>query len=69
MPAPHRPEPARLLVRDESGEEIELAASLVVNSAGLHAQDVAASLEGLPPETIPKRYLAKGNYFSLSGAV
>jgi L-2-hydroxyglutarate oxidase LhgO len=48
-------EPARLLART------------VVNSAGLHAQDVARGLEGFPAERIPPTYYCKGNYFSLSG--
>ena len=37
---------------------------VVVNSAGLHAQRVAALTEGLAPTHIPKLTLAKGNYFS-----
>jgi L-2-hydroxyglutarate oxidase LhgO len=36
----------------------------VVNSAGLHAQRVAACIEGFSPTHIPKLTLAKGNYFS-----
>jgi L-2-hydroxyglutarate oxidase LhgO len=48
-------EPARLLART------------VVNSAGLHAQEVARGLEGFPAERIPPAYYCKGNYFSLSG--
>ena len=45
-----------------AGEAI--ACRHVVNSAGLHAQRVAASIEGLAPQHIPKLTLAKGNYFS-----
>lgn len=44
-----------------------LVAADVVNAAGLFAQPVAASIEGLDPATVPPRYFAKGNYFSLSG--
>jgi L-2-hydroxyglutarate oxidase LhgO len=39
----------------------------LVNSAGLGAQAVAGSIEGLAPETIPVLYPAKGNYFQLTG--
>ncbi|KAL4431018.1 hypothetical protein ABPG75_006274 [Micractinium tetrahymenae] len=57
----------RLRVRDAgSGEEVELATAAVVNAAGLHAQAVAASLQGLPPASIPPLHLAKGNYFTLA---
>lgn len=39
----------------------------VVNSAGLRAQEVARSITGIPPETIPGQYFAKGHYFMLNG--
>lgn len=56
------------MMRDEgSAGELELEARAVVNAAGLWAQDVARSLQGLDPSTIPSRFLAKGSYFSLSG--
>ena len=45
---------------------MEIAPSVVVNSAGLHAQQVAQSL-GVPPEAIPPLRYAKGNYFALQG--
>lgn len=48
-------------------EPMELFARGVVNSAGLFAQTVAASIAGLDPATIPPRYFAKGSYFSLGG--
>jgi L-2-hydroxyglutarate oxidase LhgO len=44
-----------------------LLASIVVNSAGLHAPELARSIQGFPPERVPKGYLAKGNYFALAG--
>jgi len=44
-----------------------LRAHTVINSAGLHATQVARSIEGFPREFIPTPYLAKGTYFSLSG--
>ncbi|KAL4859424.1 L-2-hydroxyglutarate dehydrogenase [Chlorella vulgaris] len=57
----------RLCVRDaNSGDQVELCVSAVVNAAGLHAQAVAASLDGMPPAAIPPLHLAKGSYFSLA---
>ena len=49
-------------------EPLELSCRTLVNAAGLDAQGVAAVLEGFPQETIPMRRLAKGSYFTLSGA-
>jgi len=49
-------------------ETAELEADLVVNAAGLDAWALSSSLSGLDPATIPPKYLAKGNYFTLSGA-
>jgi L-2-hydroxyglutarate oxidase LhgO len=43
-------------------------AQLVVNCAGLHAHQVAASIEGFPTQFIPQIRYAKGSYFALSGA-
>jgi L-2-hydroxyglutarate oxidase LhgO len=45
-----------------------LEARIVVNSAGLHAPDLAARFEGLNPDLLPKAYYCKGNYFTLAGA-
>ncbi len=47
------------------GAEIE--SRLVINSAGLSAQATASSITGFDRSFIPPLYLAKGNYFSLSG--
>lgn len=54
-----------LEVGGETGTELE--AHYVVNSAGLSAQSVAAAIRGLPQDSIPPIYLAKGNYYSLGG--
>jgi L-2-hydroxyglutarate oxidase LhgO len=48
-------------------QRMRIRARCVVNSAGLHAQRVAASLEGFPAEHVPPCHYAKGNYYSLSG--
>jgi len=44
-----------------------LVANLVVNSAGLHATRVAASIAGVPVASVPPMHYAKGNYFGLNG--
>ena len=46
---------------------MELACKTLVNAGGLGANAFAARLEGLAPEHAPPLYLAKGNYFTLSG--
>ncbi|MEX2453724.1 MAG: NAD(P)/FAD-dependent oxidoreductase [Rhodospirillaceae bacterium] len=48
-------------------EPMSLTAGLVVNSAGLWAQKVAASIAGMPPEAVPPTYFCKGSYYTLSG--
>lgn len=58
---------AGIRVSTGGAEPMELVADCVVNSAGLHAQPVALGLKGLDPATVPPRYFAKGNYFSLAG--
>ncbi len=55
----------RLLVG--GAEPMELQARAVVNAIGLHAPDLARSIEGIPPATIPRAYLCKGNYYALLG--
>jgi L-2-hydroxyglutarate oxidase LhgO len=47
-------------------ETVELHAGLVVNCAGLDAQQVSRQL-GVSAQAVPQRYLAKGHYFALSG--
>jgi L-2-hydroxyglutarate oxidase LhgO len=44
-----------------------MQADIIVNAAGLTAWDVAALTESYPTGLIPKRRLAKGNYFTCSG--
>ncbi len=44
-----------------------LACRRLVNAAGLHAQDISRRIDGLPDQSIPPRYLAKGHYYSLTG--
>jgi L-2-hydroxyglutarate oxidase LhgO len=48
-------------------EEPTLRANTVVNSAGLHAPQVARLIEGFPAAHVPIAWFAKGSYFTLSG--
>ena len=48
-------------------EKTKIGCREVVNSAGLAAQTVSASLVGLDPTTIPPLYLSRGCYFTLAG--
>jgi L-2-hydroxyglutarate oxidase LhgO len=45
--------------------EGDIEASLVVNAAGLCAPAFAEAIDVLAPKHIPKRWLAKGSYFTL----
>ena len=49
------------------GDSYSFECAVLVNSAGLGAQQVAHAIAGLDPETIPALYYCKGNYFTLSG--
>lgn len=51
----------------QDGTASEVETRLLVNAAGLDAQAVARTLAGLDAATIPPRYLAKGQYFTLQG--
>jgi L-2-hydroxyglutarate oxidase LhgO len=48
-------------------ESMTVLARSVVNSAGLHAPRLAASLAGFPAAHVPPCLYAKGNYYSLRG--
>lgn len=56
-----------VLLRIGGDEPMEIIARQVINCAGLHAQAVAARIDGLPPASIPAGRYAKGNYYALSG--
>jgi L-2-hydroxyglutarate oxidase LhgO len=47
-------------------ESMALLATEVVNTAGLYAPQVAASISGLDASYVPQAYFAKGNYYSLA---
>lgn len=56
-------------IRLDCGDDdaMSVIADIVINSAGLHAQRVARSIAGVPPETVPPIHYCKGNYYTLSG--
>lgn len=62
-----RAHPGGIEVDVGGAEPITLRCRLLVNSAGLHAPDVARRIEGMPAERVPRAYYAKGNYFTLTG--
>lgn len=56
------------IVLETGGESpMQIVADTVINAAGLGAWSVSGRIAGVPGRTIPKRHLAKGNYFSLAG--
>ncbi len=48
-------------------EKMELACRYLVNSAGLYAPSLARRIAGIPASSIPRDYLCRGVYFTLSG--
>lgn len=58
--------PDGFLIRTGGEHATELKARKVVNSAGLAAPHLARAMTGLPTAAVPRQWIAKGNYFSLS---
>jgi L-2-hydroxyglutarate oxidase LhgO len=58
---------------EQDGFSLELSngdimkARTIINAAGIGAQSLAQKINGLSANTIPPQYLAKGNYFTVSG--
>lgn len=48
---------------------MELSCRRLINAAGLHAPAVARCIDGLSSDAVPRDYLCKGSYFSVSGRV
>lgn len=59
--------PEGLTVEVGGTEPMALTARLVVNAAGHDAPVLAGRTRGLPEAAVPRRYFAKGTYFSLTG--
>lgn len=51
----------------DGGNSFEIRSRVVINAAGLGAQEISRSIEGLDPSLTPPLYYCRGNYFSLSG--
>jgi len=56
-----------ITVRIGGIEPLLLKCHRFINAAGLNAQAVASNMDGLPSDSIPQLYFAKGNYFTLNG--
>ena len=48
-------------------EPMDLECEILVNAVGLQAPNLARTIAGIPPQTIPTAYLCKGSYYSLTG--
>jgi L-2-hydroxyglutarate oxidase LhgO len=59
--------PDGILLRTGGEEPMEVLATTVVNAAGLYAQKISGSIEGIPDDTIPPIHYARGVYFTLTG--
>jgi L-2-hydroxyglutarate oxidase LhgO len=46
---------------------MSVLARTVINAAGMRAQEVARTIEGIPAATIPETFYAIGHYYTLSG--
>jgi L-2-hydroxyglutarate oxidase LhgO len=56
-----------LTIHVGGAEPLSLRCNLLINAAGLYAQDVARTINGVPPQSIPPSRYAIGHYFVLSG--
>ncbi len=52
---------------NSQGEAMRLGCRYLINSAGLHAVNVAHSIEGLNKQSIPTLHLCRGHYFAYQG--
>ena len=59
--------PEGIVLNVGGNEPMTIACKSVVNSAGLFAQNIARSIEGVPAHGIPRQFFAKAHYFTLSG--
>ncbi|MEI5997231.1 NAD(P)/FAD-dependent oxidoreductase [Paraburkholderia bengalensis] len=57
----------RFVVKVGGESPTTIGAACVINSAGLHANALARKIRGLDARHVPPLYLARGNYFSMSG--
>lgn len=56
-----------IVLRTGGDNPMEIICDTVVNAGGLYAQPIAKSIAGIPTDTIPGQYFARGVYFTLGG--
>jgi len=56
-----------LLEAQSTSGTTNLSCDILINAAGLGAENIARSINGFPAEKVPKIYFAKGEFYSLSG--
>ncbi len=56
-----------ILLRVGGEAPMELLCDNLVNAAGLYAQPISHAIDGVPTQSIPGQYFARGVYFTLSG--
>ncbi len=61
------PSSAGLILHMAGETEPSVRCQILINSGGLDAAGIAERIEEFPKDRIPKLFLAKGNYFALSG--
>ena len=57
----------RFIVKVGGSSPTTIGTACVINSARLHANTIARKIRGLDARHVPPLYLARGNYFSISG--
>ena len=62
-----RRQDSRWIVRVGGAEPVDISCDVLVNSAGLQAQQVAARIEPLARRHVPPSFYARGCYFKLAG--
>jgi L-2-hydroxyglutarate oxidase LhgO len=58
---------SRWVVSVGGAEPMQVSCDWLINSAGLHAQQVATRIDELPASQVPPTFYARGCYFQLSG--
>jgi L-2-hydroxyglutarate oxidase LhgO len=56
-----------LVIRTLGADPMQVKCRTFVNAAGLFATRLAEMIDGLPKDTVPGTWYAKGNYFTLQG--
>jgi len=56
-----------IVALNSQGEALNLRCQYLVNSAGLHCEQVARQIEGLAEQHIPRLHWCRGHYFSYAG--